>query len=278
MPSDSPKSIGTLDDYRRAVDALIQRVGQDARATELVKEIELLLQFEHDHRVSDADRLSACLSAPQPTPGGRTAIISDLHGNHAGLCVALEDIAKQNCDRILCLGDLVEGGPENEKVIETIQEQQIPCVRGNHDENNDLGLSERCSQFLQNLPERLVEEDVLYTHISPRSIKRKIDHEVEAWNVFDESQYWLIFVGHAHMPLIFGERCAAFGEATCHPFEYNRPFALSSEDRYIVPVGSVGYGRDRIGKIRYAIFDREAKTVEHRALDGPVLALDYTFG
>ena len=62
-----------------------------------------------------------------------------------------------------------------------------------------------------------------------------------------------------------------------HQFEYNQPFVLSPEDRYILPVDTVGYGRDRIGEIRYAIFDREASTVEHRALDGPVLPLDYSF-
>ena len=40
-------------------------------------------------------------------------------------------------------------------------------------------------------------------------------------------------------------------------------------------VGAVGYGRDRIGKIRYAIFDRSAGSVELRALGGPLLPLDY---
>ena len=60
-----------------------------------------------------------------------------------------------------------------------------------------------------------------------------------------------------------------------HGFGYNRPFKLASDDRYIVSVGALGYGRDRIGKIRYAIFDRGAGAVELRALDRPLLPLDY---
>ena len=50
------------------------------------------------------------------------------------------------------------------------------------------------------------------------------------------------------------------------------------DDSYIVSVGSIGYGRDRVGRIRYAIYDCEANTVELRAVDGPVLPLDYAFG
>ena len=189
MGTDSPKSIKSLDDYGRAVDELTRRLGQVLRATALARELEQVLRFELDHRIPDDDRLSARLSAPRLTPGGRTAVITDIHGNHAGLCVALEDTVKRNCDRVVCLGDLVGGGPDNESVIETILEQQIPCVRGNHDEYNDAGLSKRSVEFLLNLPERFIEEDVLYIHISPRSINRKINHEVEAWNVFDESHY-----------------------------------------------------------------------------------------
>ena len=41
----------------------------------------------------------------------RTASISDIHGNYDGLLAVLADIARLQCDRILCQGDLVDGGP-----------------------------------------------------------------------------------------------------------------------------------------------------------------------
>jgi hypothetical protein len=43
-------------------------------------------------------------------------------------------------------------------------------------------------------------------------------------------------------------------------------------------VGSVGYGRDLVGKLRYAIHDREAATIEFRAIEGPLLPMDETLG
>ena len=57
-------------------------------------------------------------------------------------------------------------------------------------------------------------------------------------------------------------------------FEYNRPVALDPDERYIACVGSVGYGRDLVGKLRYAIHDRDASTLELRSVDGPLLPID----
>lgn len=205
----------------------------------------------------------------------RTAIISDIHGNYEGLMVALEDIGNNNCERIICLGDMVDGGDGNEAVVNEIIRLGIPSVRGNHDENNDLRLTEETKIFLKNLPEEIIEEDVFYTHISPRKKKRKIDNEYEAWNVFDETEKRIIFVGHVHVPLIFGERCKESFTAERYKIDYNTPIEVDKNDRYIICVGSIGYGRDLLGKIRYSIYDSECNTVEFKALEGPLLAYDW---
>jgi predicted phosphodiesterase len=265
----------SFEQYRRAVESLRRRMAGDSRLLELADEISRVLRYELENGIAPQDGFNAGLSGTGRPRARRTAFISDIHGNHAGLLAALADIESRNCDRIVCLGDLVEGGPGNEEVIETLRRLAVPCVRGNHDENHDVALSAASRQYLANLPERIDEGDELYVHISPRAINRKINHEVEAWNVFDETAFRLIFIGHVHVPYIFGKRSAAYGEAKRHPFEYNRAFALSAEDRYIVSVGSIGYGRDMVGRIRYAIYDREAHAVELRAIDGPVLPLDY---
>jgi len=52
------------------------------------------------------------------------------------------------------------------------------------------------------------------------------------------------------------------------------PAALA-EDRYVICVGSVGYGRDRIQKLRYAIYNQTENSVEFRAIDGELLSLGY---
>ncbi len=278
MAEDRAGGLATVQQYRAALEAVEVWLARDPAAAELAQTLERIVRFEMEHGIPEEERLASRLAARGRTLPARTAIISDIHGNHAGLMAALADIDRQGCDRIVCLGDLVEGGSDNEAVIETLQQRGIPCVRGNHDEINDLELPDAMRSFLLGLPERIVEDNVLYTHTSPRKNQRKINHAVEAWNVFDDTKFRLIFVGHVHEPIIFGMRSSDFGEAARHAFKYNQPFALSAEDRYIVSVGAVGYGRDHVGKVRYAIYDRNADTIELRAVDGPVLALDWAAG
>lgn len=206
----------------------------------------------------------------------RTALISDIHGHLHGLLSVLADVEESRCDRVICLGDLVEGGSEDQEVVETLQRLEIQCVRGNHDHSNDLKLPEEIQNVLSELPDTLVEDDILYCHISPREKLQRIRHTIEAWNVFDETSQRLIFTGHQHVPMIFGEKSQNFGEATQHSFEHNQPFPLHPEDRYIICVGSASYGRDHLGLLRYAIYDSKAQTVEHRSVKGQPLSKDYS--
>jgi predicted phosphodiesterase len=267
--------LDSLQAYREEVEALLRAIGPGAAGVELAQRLERLIRFELERAIPHAECFTQRLSRPAAPRPGRTALISDIHGNHAGLLAVLDDITRQRCDRIVCLGDLVEGGPENERVIQTLQELGVPCVRGNHDETNDVTLPSAMRRFLLDLPERFDEDDVMFTHISPRARKRKIDHAVEAWNVFDEHAFRLLFIGHVHVPMIFGQRSDTYGESAPHAFEYNRPFALAPDERYIVSVGSVAYGRDYVSRIRYGIHDSVAGTVELRAIEGPLLPMDY---
>jgi predicted phosphodiesterase len=207
----------------------------------------------------------------------RIAIISDIHGNLPGLERVLEDIDARACDRIVCLGDLVDGGEHENEVVDEIRRRKIPTVRGNHDEGGGWRTTPERRAFLAGLPQYLAEGEVLYAHISPRPAnKRKIADKFEASNAFDE---WktrrLAFVGHAHVPRIFGEESPRPFEALEHPVRHNRAFKLRAGERYIVCVGAVGYPRDGIRKLRYAIFDDELDLVEARAIDGPLLDLGW---
>ena len=206
----------------------------------------------------------------------RVALISDIHGHLEGLERVLDDIGGQRCQRILCLGDLVEGGEYDDQVVETIRDLGLACVQGNHDAEHGLTLSPGNQDFLNSLPSSITEGDVHYSHISARSKMLKISNPIEAWNVFDETEHRVMFTGHQHLPIIYGEKCAEFGQARVLPFQYGVSVRLLADNRYIICVGSVAYGRDSIGKLRYAIYDKQAETVEHRAIPGPLLSRDYT--
>jgi putative phosphoesterase len=63
----------------------------------------------------------------------RIALISDLHATMAALDAVLADIEAVGVDRIVCLGDIVDMGPEPTEVLSCLRERGIACVRGNHD-------------------------------------------------------------------------------------------------------------------------------------------------
>ncbi|MFV0467619.1 MAG: metallophosphoesterase family protein [Dysgonomonas sp.] len=65
----------------------------------------------------------------------KIAIISDIHANLSALEKVLEDIHSNfKADQIYCLGDLTDGAPWTNEVIDLIREYNIPTIMGNHDE------------------------------------------------------------------------------------------------------------------------------------------------
>ncbi len=69
--------------------------------------------------------------------GGKIAIITDIHGNSAGLKAVLNHIAQDpEIQHIYCLGDLIAIGHETNEVLEMLfSHQNISFVKGNHDED-----------------------------------------------------------------------------------------------------------------------------------------------
>jgi predicted phosphodiesterase len=65
----------------------------------------------------------------------RVGVVSDVHAHLADLDRALELLTERGVDRLVCLGDALEKGPEPDAVVARLQEWLIPCVAGNHDLN-----------------------------------------------------------------------------------------------------------------------------------------------
>jgi hypothetical protein len=191
----------------------------------------------------------------------RTALISDIHGDFVRLNAVLADIETHNCDRIVCLGDVVNGGEENEKVVRRLTQNHFICVRGNHDENPSVNLPRELRDTLRTWPEEIIEGAVIFTHVSPRAKKRKVKTDTDVWNVFDETTYRRIFIGDVHVPMLWGENGAAPVSAVRYEIIYDEPFSLAPDDRYLICVGAVGYSRDAEERPRYAIFDKEKDSI-----------------
>ncbi|MBJ3783445.1 metallophosphoesterase family protein [Devosia sediminis] len=63
----------------------------------------------------------------------RIAVISDVHGNVPALDAVLADMARQQFDAVLCLGDHVSGPMDPAGAAERIMASGAVSIRGNHD-------------------------------------------------------------------------------------------------------------------------------------------------
>lgn len=92
----------------------------------------------------------------------RIGVVSDIHAQPLQLQRALEILSSLDVDRVVCLGDVVEKGPDPNGAIELIREFRISCVAGNHDSNavrhaelnHDSELQPESLCWLRSLPER----------------------------------------------------------------------------------------------------------------------------
>lgn len=64
----------------------------------------------------------------------RIAVIADIHGNCIALDAALSDIHASRVDRIVCLGDTVQGGSQPNETVERLRALACPIVMGNADD------------------------------------------------------------------------------------------------------------------------------------------------
>lgn len=111
----------------------------------------------------------------------KLGILTDIHNNLIALQTVVEYFAQQNCDKILCCGDIIGIGPYPEETVQYMRKlSNLIAVKGNHDkyltdgmpeeypneEQMDYGemwhhrweharLSEESVAFLRALPERV---------------------------------------------------------------------------------------------------------------------------
>ena len=63
----------------------------------------------------------------------RIAVISDIHGNCYALDAVLADLERQEIDKLVCLGDAIQGGAQPAQTVARLQELGCPVVMGNAD-------------------------------------------------------------------------------------------------------------------------------------------------
>ena len=189
----------------------------------------------------------------------KIAMIADMHGDSLALNEALVDIKSEGCDKIYCLGDMVDSKTAGTGVLDIIRDSNIPTVFGNHDFDLFDGYNDDIKHYLNELPKSFSIGDAYLTHISPLN-DEKIRNGDDALGVFMETEHKIVFVAHNHFPYVFGYN----GDVIEYDLPFIEPLVLDDIERYIICIGALGDRREPPVPRQYTIFDTEQSTVKFK--------------
>lgn len=196
----------------------------------------------------------------------KIAVISDIHGNVQALESVLEDIKKENCERIFCLGDLAMAGPEPVKAIEIIkklyEEGKLELIQGNTDEmivysdssiplvkekfpvmgealeNDAQIIPNNLKEFLKNVPAQKELEiegvKILLVHGSPRKNDENISPDLpieQVEEMIKGTTANVIFCGHTHIPCGYQTKTK---QTVVNDGSVGRPFTNNPQACYVI--------------------------------------------
>ncbi len=207
-------------------------------------------------------------------------ILSDIHSNKEALAAVLAFVRRKPWDKAVFLGDLVGYGANPNQTVDMIRTfRPLIAIRGNHDkvcsgiENGELfnrvaleaamwtrrKLTPPNLKWLRSLPEgpAVVDGAFAISHGTPIDEDAYIFGEIEALNVFRQTDFPVCFFGHSHFPVIFGLSPDAINTIlTVAPsFRYK----LRPGIRYLINPGSIGQPRDGNPFASFAMYDSDAK-------------------
>lgn len=186
----------------------------------------------------------------------RILVVADIHGNRA----ALEAI-QEPFDVCVCVGDLVDYGPEPGACVEWVRKNAAYCVRGNHDHGvaqevqvqgitgfryltattrplSIAGISPDQRRFLADLPTSqmftLNGKRFLLVHATPRD---PMDEYAPA-----DAAFWAPRLAKIHVDYVLAGHT-------------HQPYRLQVNGTTVVNPGSVGLSRDGNPRLAYAIIE-----------------------
>jgi predicted phosphodiesterase len=213
-------------------------------------------------------------------------ILSDIHSNKEALQAALSHVRRKPWDKAVFLGDLVGYGANPNQTVDMLRRlRPLAAIRGNHDkvcsgiENGELfnrialqaamwtrnKLTRSNLAWLRALPQgpQVVDGSFAISHGTPIDEDAYIFGEIEALNVFRQTEFDVCFFGHSHFPVIFALSPDAI--TTVLTVAPSFRFKLEPGVRYLINPGSIGQPRDGNPLASFAIYDSQARTVHiHR--------------
>lgn len=214
----------------------------------------------------------------------RFLLLSDVHANATALDASL-DAVEGRWERVLCLGDVVDYGPDPDDVTERVKALSPVIIRGNHDKAvaglTDLEDFNPVAQvaalwtreqmrpdnlaYIAQLPPGPVSADGLtLVHGSYQDEDEYVFVPGQAMGGLLESPSDVTCFGHTHHQGGFSYRAGQIDMIQLRPEPGPKFAALRLErgTRYLLNPGSVGQPRDGDPRAAFAIADLDHRVVE----------------
>jgi predicted phosphodiesterase len=214
----------------------------------------------------------------------RFLVLSDIHANSTALEASLAE-AQGRWERLLCLGDLVDYGPDPNEVTDRMKALAPFIIRGNHDKaatgligmegfNPSAQAAARWTHeqlradnldYIAQLPAGPAFTDGLtMVHGAYHDEDEYVFAPAQAMGGLIESPSAVTFFGHTHYQGGFSYRMGQIGVIQLRP-EPGPKFAalrLEAGTRYLINPGSVGQPRDGDPRAAFAIADLDHQVIE----------------
>ena len=209
-------------------------------------------------------------------------IFSDLHANFLALQHIIAFCEKNPVDAIYCLGDIVGYHPYPKECIHWMEENRIPCLKGNHEALllGELGgwsrISERAQHtlsvtrtlldeeelaYLRSLPFSMhIASDVFLLHANYQNLHKTINTRAKALEEFYTARarkHRIVFFGHTHRPGGFywnGQ------DNEVIILDYREPIELDDKGYYLINPGSAGEPRHGL-PFTFLVLDTDRKCI-----------------
>jgi len=214
----------------------------------------------------------------------RFLVLSDIHANLTALDAALA-AAEGRWERILCLGDIVDYGPDPNEVTERVKALAPFIIRGNHDkvvaglaDLDDFNpvaqtaarwtrdaLKPENSDYVSKLPAGPAHTDGLtMVHGAYHDEDEYVFAPLQAMSGLLESPSAVTFFGHTHYQGGFSYRAGQIGviHLTPEPGPNFAALRLEQGTRYLINPGSIGQPRDGDPRCAFAIADLDHQVIE----------------
>jgi predicted phosphodiesterase len=203
----------------------------------------------------------------------RIGLIADSHGNFEMMLKCVRRLNRLRVNSLIHLGDIFDSlhSDSLSDTMDAIFQNEIDAVKGNNDYQIEkmlangylpdlcAGMKKKIISFLEQMPMKLIDKDICFTHSLPFDSIRSFYEPVDtgftdrAEQIFNQTSYRIIFCGHSHTPVLFRWRS---GRVTREKINAKEKVFFNASERYIIIVGSAEGGECGFFETDQKIYER----------------------